>query len=336
MKVDLEIPWKELPEDFKRQVIYGSDGRKVKFIYKNTNGRKGEIVRPVEGAFHTISRLFRENSGNTASRISDVFMTEKICSGCKGERLTPEGRFVSVAETRFPETVVMTVEELKKWVNNLPQSLSEEQLRISTAILKELNNRLENLIEVGVPYLTLDRSIPSLSGGELQRLRLAAQLGSGITNILYILDEPSAGLHPRDQNRLIKILKNIRDNGNTVLVVEHDTDTMLAADKIIDVGPGAGIHGGYIDSEGSPEEIVKSHDSETGRYLAGIKHVTMVGNGERKKPYDWIKIKGISCNNLKNIDVEFPLGVFTCVTGVSGSGKAVWFWKPFFPYCLDF
>ncbi len=336
MKVDLEVPWKELPEDFKRQAIYGSGDRKVKFIYKNTNGRKGEIVRPVEGAFHTISRLFRENNGNTASRISDEFMTEKICSGCKGERLTPEGRFVTVAETRFPETVVMTIEELKKWVNDLPQSLSEEQLRISTAVLKELSNRLENLIEVGVSYLTLDRSIPSLSGGELQRLRLAAQLGSGIINILYILDEPSAGLHPRDQNRLIKILKNIRDSGNTVLVVEHDTDTMLAADKIIDIGPGAGIHGGYIDSEGSPEEIVKNHDSETGKYLAGIKHVTMIDNGERKKPYGWIKIKGIDCNNLKNIDVKFPLGIFTCVTGVSGSGKSSLILETLFPVLSGF
>lgn len=336
MKVDLEMPWKELPEDFKRQAIYGSGNRKVKFTYKNTNGRKGEIVRPVEGAFNTISRLFRENNGNTASRISDEFMTEKVCSGCKGERLTPEGRFVSVAKTRFPETVVMTIEELKKWVNDLPQSLSEEQLRISTAVLKELNNRLKNLIEVGVPYMTLDRSIPSLSGGELQRLRLAAQLGSGITNILYILDEPSAGLHPRDQNRLLKILKNIRDNGNTVLVVEHDTDTMLAADKIIDVGPGAGIHGGYIDSEGSPEEIVRNHDSETGRYLAGIKHVTMVGKGEREKPYGWIKIKGIRYNNLKNIDAKFPLGVFTCVTGVSGSGKSSLILETLFPVLSGF
>ncbi|MDK2951796.1 MAG: excinuclease subunit, partial [Kosmotogales bacterium] len=336
LKVDLEMPWKELPEDFRRQAIYGSGDRKVKFIYKNTNGRKGEIVRPVEGAFNTISRLFRENNGNTASRISDEFMTEKICSGCKGERLTPEGRFVSIAKTRFPETVVMTIEELKKWVNDLPQRLSEELLKISTAILKELNNRLKNLIEVGVPYLTLDRSIPSLSGGELQRLRLAAQLGSGITNILYILDEPSAGLHPRDQNKLIKILKNIRDNGNTVLIVEHDTDTMLAADKIIDVGPGAGIHGGYIDSEGSPEEIMKSHDSETGKYLAGIKHVTMVGKGERKKPCGWIKIKEISCNNLKNIDAKFPLGVFTCVTGVSGSGKSSLILETLFPVLSGF
>jgi len=336
MKVDLEMPWKELSEDFKQQAIYGSCDRKVKFTYKNTNGRKGEIVRPVEGAFNTISRLFRENNGNTASRISDEFMTEKVCSGCNGERLTPEGRFVSVAKTRFPETVVMPINELKKWVNDLPQNLSEEQLRISTAVLKELNNRLENLIEVGVPYLTLDRSIPSLSGGELQRLRLAAQLGSGITNILYILDEPSAGLHPRDQKKLIKILKNIRDNGNTVLVVEHDTDTMLAADKIIDVGPGAGIHGGYVDSEGSPEEIVKNNDSETGRYLAGMKHVTMIDNGERKDPYGWIKIKGINCNNLKNIDVKFPLGIFTCITGVSGSGKSSLILETLFPVLSGF
>lgn len=334
--VDLELPWNELPEDFRQQALYGSDSREVKFTYENTNGRRGEIVRPVEGAFHAISRLFKENSGDTANRISAEFMQEKPCSGCMGERLAAEGRLVSVAKTRFPETVVMTIEELKKWVNELPQKLTKEQLKISRPILNGMNKKLGNLIEVGVSYLTLDRTVPTLSGGELQRLRLAAQLGSGITNILYVLDEPSAGLHPKDQNRLIGIMQRIRDEGNTVLIVEHDSDTMLAADKIIDIGPGAGIHGGLIIAEGSPEEIINNSYSETGRYLAGITNVNTINIENRKKPYGWIKIKGARCNNLKNIDAAFPLGVLTCITGVSGSGKSSLVLKTLYPVLAEF
>lgn len=331
MGVNLELPWNELPENFKQQALYGSDGREVKFMYENANGRRGEIIRPVEGACNTISRLFKENSGDTASRIAAAFMREKTCNGCHGERLAAEGRLVSIAKTRFPETVVMTIEELKAWINGLPQKLTKEQLKISVQILKELNIRLRNLIEAGVSYLTLDRAVPTLSGGELQRLRLAAQLGSGITNILYVLDEPSTGLHPKDHNKLIKIMQRIRDERNTVLVVEHDADTMLVADKIIDIGPGAGIHGGLIIAEGTPEEIMQNPHSETGKYLAGITNVENLNTNNRKKPYRWIKVKGARCNNLKNIDAAFPLGVLTCVTGVSGSGKSSLVLKTLYP-----
>ena len=329
--VDLELPWWKLPESFRKQALYGSSGRRVRFLYENTNGRKGEIVRPVEGAFNSITRLFRENTGDTANRIASAFMREKDCHGCRGERLNPEGRLVSIGKTRFPETVVMTIEELKNWINNLPQKLSEEKLNISIQILRELNKRLENLIDVGVPYLTLDRPVPALSGGEAQRLRLATQLGSGITNILYVLDEPSIGLHPKDHNKLIQIMHRIRDEGNTIIVVEHDADTMLVADKIIDIGPGAGVHGGSIIGEGTPEEIMQNSNSETGKYLAGIRNVDDMGNRNRKKPYNWIRVSGARHNNLKGIDVEIPLGVFTCVTGVSGSGKSSLVLKTLYP-----
>jgi len=336
MGVDTELPWKELPESFRKQALYGSEGKKVKLIYENTNGRKGEIVRPVEGAFNSITRLFRENSGDTANKIASTFMREKSCNGCHGERLTAEGRLVSIANTRFPQTVVMTIEELSSWIISLSSKLSEEELKISLPILKELKKRLENLIDVGVPYLTLDRSVPTLSGGEAQRLRLATQLGCGITNILYVLDEPSVGLHPKDNKKLIQIMRRIRDEGNTVIVVEHDADTMLAADKIIDIGPGAGIHGGSIIAEGTPEEIMQNQHSETGKYLRGILNVEITKDKNRKKACDWIKVVGAKHNNLKNINVAIPLGMLTCITGVSGSGKSSLVSKTLYPAIARF
>lgn len=331
MNIDLEVPWNKLPEDFKKQALYGSDGRTVSFLYENANGRKGEIVRPVEGAFNAITRLFRENTGDTASRIASTFMREKECSGCHGERLAAEGRLVSIAGIRFPETVVMTIENLKAWVNELPKKISEKDLKISLQLLRQINKKLQNLIDVGVAYLTLDRSIPTLSGGEAQRVRLANQLGSGINNILYVLDEPSIGLHPKDHKKLIEILNKLRDEGNTVVVVEHDEDTMLAADKIIDIGPGAGIWGGQIVAEGTPEEIMQNSCSGTGKYLKRIKNKEQIANINRKKPHGWINIIKASHNNLKNVDAAFPLGVLTCVTGVSGSGKSSLVSKTLYP-----
>jgi len=329
--VDLELPWKELPESFRRQAIYGSEGRIVTFRYEIANGRKGEISRPVEGAFNSIMRLFRENSGDTAKRIASAFMRERGCPGCHGERLSPEGRLVSIGKTRFPETVSMTIENLKSWLSELPQKLPEEKLKISVQILKELGKRLENLIDVGVPYLTLDRPVPTLSGGEAQRLRLAAQLGIGITNILYVLDEPSVGLHPKDHKHLINIMQRIRDEGNTVVVIEHDAETMLIADKIIDMGPGAGDLGGAVIAEGTPEEIMQNCRSETGRYLTDIRSTEGKQSIHRKKAVSWIRITGARHNNLKGVDVEIPLGVFTCVTGVSGSGKSSLISKTLYP-----
>lgn len=328
MGIDLELPWSKLPEDFKNQALYGSNGRKVKLVYENTNGRRGEIVRPVEGAYNSITRLFKESDGESKNRVTSSFIRESKCNSCGGERLSPEGRLVTIAGTRFPETVIMTIEELKTWISNLPQKLSEEEVKISLQVIKDIRKRLQNLIDVGVSYLTLDRAVPTLSGGEAQRIRLATQLGSEITNILYVLDEPSIGLHPKDHKKLIKIIQKLKDEGNTVLIVEHDADTMLAADKIIDIGPGAGVYGGFIISEGTPEEIMKNPHSETGKYLNSTSNLIVKNNN---KSCGWIKIKGAKYNNLKNIDVEIPLGLFTCVTGVSGSGKSSLVFKTLYP-----
>lgn len=336
MAIDLELPWNKLPEAFRYQALYGSEGKEVSFTYENANGRKGEIVRPVEGAFNAISRLFRENSGDTANRIASAFMREKECPGCRGERLAAEGRMVSIGNVRYPETMGMTIEELKVWVTALPAILTEEQLKIAAPVLKELNRRLQKLINVGVSYLSLNRAVPTLSGGEAQRLRLAAQLGCGLTNLLYILDEPSIGLHPRDHRLLIKTIVSLRDAGNTVLVVEHDSDMMLAADRIIDMGPGAGAYGGRILAEGTPQEIMNNTISETGKYLKGEKKVGFAEKNSRKEPAGWIRIYGARENNLQNIDVSFPLGVFTCITGVSGSGKSSLVSKTLYPALARF
>lgn len=329
MEVNLELPWRELPESFRRQALYGSEGREVCFTYSNSNGRRGEIRRRVEGAFHTITRLFREMNGDTAGRIASAFMTEQMCPSCGGERLMPEGRLVSIGGTRFPEAAVMTLAQLKEWVCHLPHSLTACQLDIALPVLKQMHSRLENLQEAGVSYLALDRPVPTLSGGELQRLRLASQLGSGITNILYVLDEPSAGLHPRDHQRLIALLQRLKNEGNTVLVVEHDAQTMLAADKIIDIGPGAGIHGGEITTQGTPAEVMECAGSLTGQYLKQL-HLKR-NHYKRKEPEGFITLTGARCNNLQNLTVQFPVGVLCCITGVSGSGKSSLIYKTLYP-----
>ncbi len=322
MGIDLEMPWNRLPEDFKKQAIYGSKGKEVRFVYENPNGRRGEIVRPVEGAYHIIKRLFRENSGSTASKISDAFMRQKECPKCHGERLSEEGRLVTIGGTRFPEAAKMTIEELQHWSIKLPKGLTEEAFQVALPVIRELNKRLQHLIDVGLAYLSLDRAAPTLSGGEAQRLRLAAQLGGGLTQLLYILDEPSMGLHPRDHQHLLKAIKRIRDEGNTVVIVEHDRDIMLAADHIIDVGPGAGTEGGKVVAEGTPNDIMHHPGSVTGHYLSGAKQITQAEEKRVREEKAAIRIIGASHHNLKNISVNFPIGALTCVTGVSGSGKS--------------
>ncbi|WP_315120887.1 TrmO family methyltransferase [uncultured Clostridium sp.] len=330
MGVDLEKPWDELSGDFRRQAIWGSDGKEVTFTYKNSNGRSGNITRPVEGAYNSLNRIFSENNGEAGKRIANEFMKQSNCDCCHGERLSKEGRMVEVAGTRFPQAASMSISELNKWVEELPSMLSDTQLGIADSILKELHKRLCGYTKVGVSYLTLDRAVPTLSGGELQRLRLIKQLGSGITNMLYVLDEPSAGLHPKDHEKLIKLIKELRDYGNTVIVVEHDAETMLMADYIIDVGPKAGIDGGRIVAEGTPLQIMKNPNSETGKYLSGEKQV-IIEKSMLSNECNWIKLNGARCNNLKNIDVSFPIGGITCVTGVSGSGKSSLVSKSLYP-----
>jgi excinuclease ABC subunit A len=243
----------------------------------------------------------------------------KPCTKCKGARLRPESLAVTVADKNIHEIVSMSIRECRDFFSNL--QLSEKDRLIAHQILKELNARLGFLVDVGLDYLTLARSAGTLSGGEAQRIRLATQIGSGLVGVLYILDEPSIGLHQRDNKRLINALKNLRDLGNTLIVVEHDEETMLAADHLIDIGPGAGVHGGEIVAQGTPREVMANPNSITGQYLSGAKRIEIPS--KRRKPNNkWLRIRGARENNLKNIDVNIPLGVFTCVTGVSGSGKS--------------
>lgn len=330
MKVDLEKPWNKLPKEFKKQAVWGSGGRKVTFKYDSDNGRNGIITRPVEGAYNYIKRTFYENSGEAAKRIVNQFMKQRSCSCCHGERLSKEGRSVEILGTTFPKAAAMTISELKEWVYKLPKSLSEYKLAMVSSILKELYKKLCSYIKIGLPYLNLNRSLPTLSGGELQRLRLVLHIGIDISNILYVLDEPSTGLHPKDYKKLIEIIKEIRDNGNTVVIVDHNIDFINAADLIIDVGPGAGIYGGEIIAEGTPIHIVKNKNSITGQYMSGEKKVRVEKKGILKEN-KWVKVAGIRCNNLKNINISFPIGSITCVSGVSGSGKSSLVSKVLYP-----
>ena len=333
LDVDLERPWEQLPSDFKEMALYGSQGEEVRFTYEMDNGRKGEIVRPVEGACPIIKRLFLEGKGGGDSVLP--FMKQERCPACKGERLAPEGRLVTVAGRRFPEAVGMTLEGLMHWIENLPNALDDQALAISQQLLDELHQKLCNLVTIGLGYLSLDRSIPSLSGGEAQRLRLASQLGEGMSQLLYILDEPTKGLHPKDYEKLIHLLYQLRDSGNTVVVVEHQKKMMLAADWLIEVGPGAGRLGGKLLAQGRPEEVMGEPLSQTGSYLRASKENKLISYSQAFSKAQWLKIEGATAHNLKHINVAFPLGSLTCVTGVSGSGKSTLIHEIILPYMTD-
>ncbi len=321
MSIDLEKPWIKLPEDFKHQALWGSNGRKVTFTYENRNGRTGRITRPVEGACNCIKRIVSSNNGEASKRIANEFMEQYTCNYCHGERLAKEGRMVDITGTRFPEAASMTISELKEWLEILSCKLSDFQLSTSSSILKELHKKLCNYIKIGVSYLNLNRSVTTLSGGELQRLKLIKQLESGISNILYVLDEPSTGLHIKDQEKLIEIIKELRDYGNTIIIVEHNSNLISMADYIIDVGPHAGTFGGQIVAQDTPLKIMENVNSETGKYLSGKKHV-YIEKSHISDECSYVKLTGVNCNNLKNIDITFPTSSIICITGVSGSGKS--------------
>ncbi len=330
MNIDLELSWKDLPQEFKKQALYGSQGKEVRFVYENSNGRKGEIIRPVEGACNIINRLFRENNGDTAQRLVSAFMNEKECTACHGERLSPQGRMVVLANKRFPQATSMKIDELMNWLLELQRKLDSCEIEIVQALLNEMIKKLKSLINVGVSYLTLDRAVPTLSPGEAQRIRLASQLGNGLSNLLYILDEPSMGLHPKDHKYLIQSIKELRDSGNTVVMVEHNTQMILNADYIIDIGPGAGEHGGNVVAQGTLSQLRENCTSLTTKALKEIENEPR-SCANHRIPYGWLKITGASHNNLKNIGVDIPLGLITCVTGVSGSGKSSLISKTLFP-----
>ena len=314
---DLDTPFEDYPKEIHDVLIYGTDGKEVKVYYK---GQRGEGIYPVafEGLIKNVERRYRETGSQTMKAEYETFMNITPCSACKGQRLKPGALAVTVGDKNISEVTTLSIERLQKFLDEL--QLTETQQLIGNQILKEIKARIRFLMDVGLDYLTLARATGTLSGGEAQRIRLATQIGSGLVGVAYILDEPSIGLHQRDNDKLLATLKHLRDLGNSLIVVEHDEDTMLAADYIVDIGPGAGEHGGQVVAVGNAQEIMKNPNSVTGAYLSGKIRIPVPT--ERKKPTGYLKVVGAQENNLKNIDVKFPLGVMTCVTGVSGSGKS--------------
>ena len=316
--VDISKPIKDLPRDFLDKILYGTGDEEIEFEYETAFGVRRNKV-PFEGVIPTLERRHRETKSQGMMQFYEMYMSNMECPDCHGARLKKESLSVRVGSKNINELTDMSIFHIKEYLNSL--TLSEKDSMIADQILKELDKRLQFLIDVGLDYLTLSRSAATLSGGEAQRIRLATQIGSGLTGVMYILDEPSIGLHQRDNDKLIATLKKLRDLGNSVIVVEHDTDTMYAADQVIDIGPYAGVHGGNVMAQGTAEEIAKVPDSITGQYLSGRKQIP-VPKKRRKSNGKSIEVVGAKENNLKNISVKFPLGEFICVTGVSGSGKS--------------
>lgn len=316
-KFDLNTPYQDLPKEIRNMLMHGTDGKSVVVHYR---GQRGVGVYDVtfEGIIKNVERRYRETASESTRKEYESFMRITPCKACKGKRLRPEALAVTVGDKNIAQITELSIIDLKNYLDNL--ELTQNQLNIGKVVLKEIKARVGFLVEVGLEYLSLSRYTASLSGGEAQRIRLATQIGSGLVGVAYILDEPSIGLHQRDNDKLLGALMKLRNLGNTLIVVEHDEDTMFAADYIVDIGPGAGSHGGKVIATGTAEDIMACKESITGDYLSGRKKIPVPE--VRKEPTGWIKVKGARENNLKNIDVEFPTGIMTCVTGVSGSGKS--------------
>ena len=317
----VETPWSELSDGAKDTVLYGTNGQAVKFVYQD-DGRRYETTKPFEGVIPNLERRYRETESTWMREELGKYMSAAQCTACEGKRLKPEALSVKVAGMDISETGEMSIRDADQRFRNLPIDLTPKQMEIAERILKEISDRLQFLNAVGLDYLTLGRGSGSLSGGESQRIRLASQIGSGLTGVLYVLDEPSIGLHQRDNARLLETLQNLRDLGNTVIVVEHDEDAILTADHVVDMGPLAGIHGGEVIAEGTPSKIMKSKKSITGQYLTGKKQIALPDMRRSVIDHKKITLTGARGNNLKNVTAEFPLGMFICVTGVSGGGKS--------------
>lgn len=316
-KFDLDTPFEEYPKKIKDILIYGTNGESVPVHY---TGQRGQGVYDIafEGLIRNVERRYRETSAESTKAEYESYMRITPCSTCHGQRLKKESLAVTIGDKNIIDMTEMSVRDLRKFLDEV--QLTTTQMAIGKEILKEIKGRLQFLIDVGLDYLSLSRATGTLSGGEAQRIRLATQIGSGLVGVAYIMDEPSIGLHQNDNEKLLKTLKHLRDLGNTLVVVEHDEDTMLAADYVVDIGPGAGEHGGEVVAKGTAKEIMKNKNSITGKYLSGKLRVPVPE--KRRKPTGYLKVKGAKENNLKNINVKIPLGVFTCVTGVSGSGKS--------------
>ena len=316
--VDISKPIKKLPREFLDKILYGTGDDVIDFKYTSSVGTRN-FSSSFEGVIPTLDRRYRETKSQGMRDFYEMYMSEKPCNTCHGARLKEEVLSVKVGDKNINELTDMPINEIKKYLENL--DLSKKDRMIADQIFRELTTRLQFLIDVGLSYLTLSRSAGTLSGGEAQRIRLATQIGSGLSGVLYILDEPSIGLHQRDNDRLLATLRKLRDLGNTLVVVEHDEDTMYAADQIVDIGPGPGVHGGNVIAQGTADEIKLIPESITGQYLSGKKKI-VVPKKRRKSNGKSIEIVGASEHNLKNVKVKFPLGVFNCVTGISGSGKS--------------
>ncbi len=317
--VDIKVPIKKLPREFLDKILYGTGDECIDFEHESPFGIR-KYSAPFEGVIPTLERRHNETKSQAMRSFYELYMSESPCHSCHGARLRKEVLSIKVGDKNINELTDMPINKIRDYLRNL--ELTNQQKMIGEQIFKEIDKRLNFLVDVGLEYLTLSRSAATLSGGESQRIRLATQIGSGLTGVLYILDEPSIGLHQRDNDKLLATLKKLRDLGNTVIVVEHDEDTMYAADQVIDIGPGAGVHGGNVMAQGTAEEIKKVENSITGQYLSGRKKIPVPKKRRKTVKGKAIEVKGATEHNLKNISVKFPLGVFTCVTGVSGSGKS--------------
>lgn len=317
--IPMDVPVKDLPKEKMDKILYGSGKDKIHFHYENEFGNVRDQLIEFEGVVRNVERRFKETTSDYVREQMEKYMAQQACPSCKGYRLKPETLAVKIADKHIGEVTQYSIQEADTFFKDL--DLSEKDMKIARLVLREIEERLGFLVNVGLDYLTLSRAAGTLSGGEAQRIRLATQIGSRLTGVLYILDEPSIGLHQRDNDRLISTLQNMRDIGNTLIVVEHDEDTMLAADYLIDVGPGAGVHGGQIVAAGTPQEVMENEKSLTGQYLSGKKFIPLPI--ERRKPNGRkLSIKGAKENNLQNVKIDIPLGLFVAVTGVSGSGKS--------------
>ena len=324
-KQSVKTPFDELPDNIQQILLYGSGKEKIAITYESKNNTY-RSNKPFEGVIPNLERRLLETDSNNVREDMEQYQSSHPCETCSGYRLKPEALAVKIADRHISEITNMSIEEANAWFTALPDHLSKQQIQIGTRVLKEINERLNFLMNVGLDYLSLSRSSGTLSGGESQRIRLASQIGSGLTGVLYVLDEPSIGLHQRDNNRLLETLKHLRDLGNTVIVVEHDEDAIREADHVIDMGPGAGIHGGHVVAEGTVKDIMKVKDSLTGQYLSGEKEISIPQKRRQAKKAgkstQFIELIGATGHNLKDISAKIPLGTMTCVTGVSGSGKS--------------
>ncbi len=319
--VSMKTPWERLPKHVQLAILFGSGEEDVEFVYQD-GARRYATHKPFEGVITNIERRFRETDSDWVREELSRYQGSHPCEACNGYRLKPQALSVKVGSKHIGEVGDLSIKAANIWFAELPKTLTRQQSAIATRILKEISDRLVFLNDVGLDYLTLSRNSGTLSGGESQRIRLASQIGSGLTGVLYVLDEPSLGLHQRDNTRLLETLKHLRDIGNTVIVVEHDEDAILAADHVVDIGPGAGVHGGEVVSQGTPAEIMADPKSLTGQYLTGVRQIPMPKTRRAPDKSRTLKVIGARGNNLKNVSAEIPLGLFTCITGVSGGGKS--------------